>query len=301
MHVAGTFSELLAPGLDEVFHRSYNEVPEMWPQFFNTKSSNKAYEEHFNWAPMTGFAPYGELEEIELREAKPGFTVKYVHRKFGAGYKLSQELVDDNQYTGVLETFPQFLGRAARTWKETVAASIFNLGFSGSQLGGDGVPLFSTAHPLQGYGGGTTSNTTASPRALSHTALKDVLVQMKRTVDDKGDFAPVTPTILLVPDQLEFKAREILGTDKVPYSADNTTNVLRDSGLQIVSWSYLTSEDDWFLLAPKAQTKLTYFERWPLRQHMEDVILNQSMYHIAYERYSFGFSDHYGTFGVQGS
>lgn len=301
MMVSGSFSELLAPGLSKVFHRSYNEAPEMWTQFFNAESSTQAYEEHFSWAGFEPFQPYDELEDIELRDAKPGYKVRYVHRKWGLGYQLSQELVDDNLYSGVIEQFPAHLARAARATKETVAASVFNLGFSGSQLGGDGVPLFSTVHPLAGAGGGFTSNTFATPRALSHTALKDAIVQLKRTVSDDQIFSPITPAILLVPDQLKFRAQEILGTDRMPYSADNTTNVLRDANLQIVSWSYLTDEDNWFLLAPKSQTKLFYFERWPLRQVMKDVELNQSMVHIAYERYSFGFSDHYGTFGVQGA
>lgn len=301
MMVQGTFSELLAPGLSKVFSRTYNEAPEMWTQFFNAESSDRAYEEHFTWAGFEPFQNYGELEDIELRDAKPGYKVRYVHRKWGLGYKLSQELVDDNLYGGVIEQFPAHLARAARATKETVAASIFNLGFSGSQPGGDGKALFATDHPLYGSAGGTTSNTFGTPRALSHTALKDAIIQLKRTVADDGIFSPVTPAVLLVPDALKFRAQEILGTDKVPYSADNTTNVLRGENLQVVSWSYLTDEDNWFLLAPKSQTKLFYFERWPLRQIMKDIELNQSMVHLAYERYSFGFSDHYGTFGVQGS
>lgn len=301
MMVSGSFSELLAPGLHKVFNRAYNEAPQMWQQFFNAESMNSAYVEHFNWAGFEPFQPYEELEDIQLRNAKPGFKVRFVARKWGGGYKLSQELVDDNLYSGVIEQFPAHLARAGRATKEGVAASIFNLGFSGSQLGGDGVPLFSTAHPLQGAGGGTDSNTFNTPTALSHTALKDAIVQLKRTRADDGIFSPIVPRILLVPDALKFTAQEILGTDRVPYTDENTVNVLQGEGLQIVSWSYLTDEDNWFLLAPKEQTKLFYYERWPLRHVMEDIKLNQSMVHFAYERYTFGFSDHYGTFGVQGA
>lgn len=301
MMVSGTFSELLAPGLQKVFNRAYNEAPEMWTQFFNAESSDRAYEDHFSWAGFEPFQPYKELEDIELRDAKPGYTVRYVHRKWGLGYKLSQELVDDNLYTGVIDQFPAHLARAARATKETVAASIFNLGFSSTQPGGDAKALFATDHPLYGSASGTTSNTFGSARALSHSALKDAIIQMKRTVADDNIFSPQTPEILLVPDALYFDALEIVGTEKVPYSADNTTNVLRDANLRVVSWSYLTDEDNWFLLAPKSQTKLFYFERWPMRQIMKDIELNQSMVHLAYERYSFGFSDHYGLFGVQGA
>lgn len=301
MMVSGTFAKLLAPGLQKVFNRSYNESPEVWSQIFNMNKSDRAYEEHFSWAGFEPFQSYDELEDIQLRNAKPGYTVRYLHRKWGLGYQLSQELVDDNLYSGVIESFPAHLARSARATKETVAATIFNLGFSGTQPGGDGKALFATDHPLYGAATGSNSNTFASPTPLSHAALQAAIIQLKRAKADDDIFSPVTPTILLVPDQLGPTAREILGTPTVPYSTDRTINTLSDSGLQIVEWSYLTASDDWFLLAPKAQTALHYFERWPMRQIMKDIEENQSMKHLAYERYSFGFSDHYGLFGVQGS
>lgn len=300
MMVSGTFSELLAPGLRKVFNRAYTEVPEVWTQLFNSNRTDRAWEEDFSWAGFEPFQPFDELEDIQLRNAKPGYKVRYVMRKWGLGYQLSRELIEDNLYSGVVEAFPSHLARAARHTKETVAASVFNLGFSGSQPGGDAKPLFATDHPLLGAASGTVSNTFGSSRALSHTALKDALVALKRNKADDGTFSPVTPSILLVPDALAFTAQEILGTDKVPYSADNTTNVLTSQGLQVVSWSFLTDDDNWFLLAPKAQTALNYFERWPMTQVMKDNEINQSMVHAASERYGFGFSDFVGTFGVQG-
>lgn len=301
MMVSGSFSELLAPGLDDVFHTAYNEMPQLWTEFFNVQSSTKAYEEHFSWAGFEKFQEYGELEHIDLRDAQPGYTTKYIHRKWGGGYQLSRELVEDNQYGNVVEQFPAHLARAGRATKETVLAAIFNLAFNSSYPGGDGKELCATDHPLAGAGGGTGSNTFSTTRALSHTALKDAIVDMKRTKADDDIFTPIVPGFLVVPDDLEFRAREILGTDKVPYSADNTTNVLSDSNLTVVSWSYLTDTDNWFLLAPKNQTKLNYYERWPLRQIAKDREENQSMIHLAFERYSAGWSDWRGIFGVQGA
>lgn len=301
MMVRGTFSELLAPGLNNVFSTAYNEVPEMWSSFFNLDSSDRAYEEDFSWAGFEPFQQYRELEHIDLRDATPGFTTRYVHRKWGLGYQLSQELIDDNLYSNVLEEFPAHLARAGRATKEQTAATVFNLGFSAGQRGGDGQPLFSTTHPLAGAAGGSQANTFTTPRALSHAAIKEAITALKRNKADDNIFSPIRPSILLVPDALEHRAMEILGTDKVPFSGDNTVNVLSQSGLQIVTWSYLSDEDNWFLLAPKAQTKLRFFERWPLRQLMKDRDENQSMVHLAYERYSFGWSDFRGLWGVEGA
>lgn len=301
MMVQGTFSKLLAPGLNKVFHTAYDEAESVWAQLFNVDSSQRAYEEDLSWAGFDLFQSYGELEDIELRDANQGYLTRYAHRKWGLGYQLSRELVDDNLYSGTIDQFPAMLARAARATKETVAASIFNLGFSSTRTGGDGEPLFSTDHPLAGQAGGTNANTFSTARALSHSSLKEAITALKRTKADDAIFSPITPKILLVPDQLEHRALEILGTATTPYSADNTTNVLAGKGLQVVTWSYLNDEDNWFLLAPKAQTMLRYFERWPMRQIMKDREENQSMLHLAYERYSLGWSDHRGLWGVEGA
>lgn len=301
MMVRGTFSELLAPGLSEVFHRAYDEEPSKWEQFFNTNSSTRAYEDDFSYGGFELFQQRGELEDLPVRDARPGFTTRYVHRTWANGYKLSRELIDDEMY-GVTREFPALLARSARATKESTAAAIFNLGFSASYPGGDAKALFATDHPLYSGGLGTTwSNTFASTTPLSHTALKDAIIQMKRTKADDNIFTPFVPRVLLVPDDLYFKALEIVGTERVPYSADNTTNVVAQQGLQVVAWSYLTDTDAWFLAAPKAQTKLKYYSRWEMTESMEDVERNLSMVHRAFYRCSFGWSDAMGVFGANGS
>lgn len=300
MIVQGSFSTLLAPGLRKVFHTAYNEQPALWTTFFNMNTSNRAYEEDYSWAGFEPLQEFQELEHIQLRDPKPGFKTRYVHRTFGSGYQISRQAIDDNLY-GITREFPAHLARAARATKEITAATIFNLGFDAGRVGGDGKPLFAVDHPLAGAAGGAQANTFTTARALSHTALKDALIVMKRNKADDNIFAPIRPSILLVPDQLEFTAKEILGTDQMPYSADNTKNVLTDANLQIVSWSYLTSETNWFLLAPKAQTQLNYFERWPLKQVMKDRDENLAMVHLLYYRDSYGWSDFRGTFGARGA
>lgn len=300
MIVEGTLSKLLAPGIRKVFNTAYSEAPSVWESLFNSSPSNRAYEEDTSWAGFETFQQYDELENIDLRNIRPGFTTRYVHRKWGLGYQISREAVDDNLY-GTPREFPAHLARAFRATKEIIAASIFNLGFSGGTTGGDGKTLFATDHPLYGAGGGTQANTFSTARALSHSSLKDAIIEMKRNKADDAIFSPVTPSILLVPDYLQFTAQEILNTTNMPYSADNTVNVLQSQNIQVVTWSYLTDANDWFLLAPKAQTHLNYFERWPLNQIMKDIDENQSMMHLAYARFAYGWSHFHGTWGVQGA
>lgn len=303
MITRGTFSELLAPGLNEVFNRTVNELPAVWTTFFNTESMDGAWVEDYSWAGLEGPREFGEAESIPLNDPRPGFKTRYVATKYGGGYRITREAIDDNRYGGVLEALPQSLVRGARAHKERIAASIFNTGFTAA-VGGDGQPLFSTAHPLYGATGGVTSNRFSTARPLSHSAIKDALLAAAKNVDDTGIFNPIQMKYLVVPRDLEFDAKEILGTDKVPYSADNTTNVLTGQGLTLVVWDYLDNAGDssnWFLVADKSNTRLKYFERWPLQQVAEDIDWNQTMKYGIFEKYAFGFSDFMGTFGVQGA
>ena len=193
MMVRGTFSELLAPGLNEIFTTAYSEAPEKWTQFFNQYNSTRAFEEDWSWAGFEPFQGREELEELPVRDAKPGFKTRYSHRTFANGYKLSREMLDDSMYN-IASEFPAHLARAARATKEATAASIFNLGFSGSYPGGDGKALFATDHPSAGGIAPAQANTTNSPTPLSHTSLKAAITAMKRTKADDGIFAP-TATI----------------------------------------------------------------------------------------------------------
>ena len=303
MMVQGTFSALLAPGLNEVFHNAREEEPTMWGQLFSRNSSERAYEEDFHWAGFEQFQEFGELENIQLKDAEPGAMTRYVHRKWGQGYQLSRELMDDNLYGNVSE-FPAMLARAAHATKETVASFVLNNGFSASFPGGDGKPLFSTAHPLYGTSGGTQANTFTTSTALSEASLKSALTSLRTSKDDASIFSPIMgPMTLWVPPALEFTALEILGTPTRTggVAGDLTINPLQDRQIKVQVWNYLTDDNNWFLSSDSGRTKLKYFERWPLQQFMEDVNGNLSMRHYAYERYSFGWSSFYGIFGVQGA
>lgn len=298
LHVTGSFAETIGPTLYTLFDRAYNEAPAIANELFNVDTTNRPYEDSLSMVGLGPFQTFGEAEQIPIRKAREGFKTRITQRKWGLGYAVTREMIDDNFYN-VIERFPEWLARSQRAARETVAASIFNLGFSNTQLGGDGVPLFSTAHPMYGEGGGTQANRFTTTRDLSSAALQEAITAMKRTTDDVGIFSPVTPTILLVPDHLEFRAREILGTERVPYSADNTINVMNSQALQIVTWSYLNNGDNWFLLAPKNQTGLQIFERDPLEHFMVDRPENETSVYYARERYGIGFTDFVGTWGSE--
>jgi hypothetical protein len=68
--------------------------------------------------------------------------------------------------------------------KQVKAAAVLNNGFSASYVGGDGVALFSNAHPL--VGGGTNSNIPSTAADLNETSLEAAVIQIAAWTDERG-------------------------------------------------------------------------------------------------------------------
>ena len=68
--------------------------------------------------------------------------------------------------------------------KQVKAASILNNGFDSDFTGGDGVELFSTAHPL--VSGGTNQNEPTTAADLNETSLENAVITIGGWTDERG-------------------------------------------------------------------------------------------------------------------
>jgi hypothetical protein len=76
---------------------------------------------------------------------------------------------------------------------------------------------------------------------------------MAKLVNARGLQWGMDAKLLVVPTDSKWLMLEILGSDKLPYTADNTPNVVIQ-GLTGFVWSKLTDTDCWFILSDKAKT-----------------------------------------------
>lgn len=95
--------------------------------------------------------------------------------------------------------------------------------------------------------GGTWKNRHSSNAGLSYKAIQDALVDLGRTVNERGIFAKVAAKTLLIAVEQDFIAREIFGSTNVPHEMSNTTNTLKGSGISPMSYPYITSTTAWLL------------------------------------------------------
>jgi hypothetical protein len=185
--------------------------------------------------------------------------------------------------------------------KQVKAAAVLNNGFSAAYTGGDGVALFSAAHPL--VSGGTNSNVPSTPADLNETSLENAVIQISLWTDERGLLIAAKPNKLVVPPPLQFTATRLLETELRVSTADNDINALKNNGSIPGGYTinhFLTDPNAWFLTTD-VPNGMKHFVRSPLAQSMDGDFDTGNVRYKSRERYSFGWSDPLGMFGSSGA
>ena len=185
--------------------------------------------------------------------------------------------------------------------KQTKAAAILNNGFDSDFKGGDGVQLFSTAHPL--VSGGTNSNEPSTPADLNETSLEAAVIQISLWTDERGLLIAAKPRKLVVPPALMFVSKRLLDTELRVATADNDINAIKAMGAIPEGYTvnhFLTDTNAWFLTTD-VPNGMKHFVRTPLQNSMDGDFDTGNVRYKSRERYSFGWSDPLGIFGSPGS
>lgn len=295
------FSKQLVPGLNAIFGTGYKMVDNEHTPLFDIEKSDRSFEEE---VLQTGFgtAPLKqEGEQVFFDSATESWTSRWTHETVAMAFAITEEAIEDNLYGTTGKMKANAMGRAMANAKQTKAANVFNNGFSANAnfAGGDGQPLFSTAHPT--VAGGNQSNRVSSD--LSETALEAALIDISLLRDDRGILIGATAKSLHLPPQLKFVAHRILKSEGRVATADNDTNAMRDMGLFSAGYTVnhrFTDTNAWFIRTDVPNgTKM--FVRAPLATKDDTDFLTGNMRYKARERYSFGWSDWRQWYGSSGS
>lgn len=295
MMTPGQFLELMEPKLRQVFFNAYKEIPEQYPRVFRVHTSKKMEEHDYHVADL---GIWNEFDgAVEYEDYEPGDKVTYRHVMYAKGIQIPITLAEDDLYgviggNGAGTKRTQALAKGARARVETEAANVLNQGFSVN--GYDGVPLFSDSHPL--IGGGTQSNKLTS--ALSEESLKEARLLLRQQVDDKGIKIQSQGDRLIVPAELEYTALELVQTDRSPYTADNTKNVVGGRIRDVVVLDYLDNDKNWFL-ADSQLHQLNFFWRVKPEFKRDEDIDHFVLKFVGRMRFSVGYSDYRGIVGSE--
>lgn len=290
-----SFGDLLEPGLRKIFDDKFSEIPEVFSSIFHVNSSERDVERD---SAVTGFGLLTQTAEggaISYEDPIQMYDVSYVHLKYTKGFKVSEELFEDDRYN-IINKKPQALARAARRTAEYLAATVFNNAFS-SGTGGDAKYLCSTAHP-RADGGTAQSNASSTGITLTEANLNTGLLAMRGQLDDKGMPIMAKAKTLLVPPELEKDAQIITKSQLRSGTANNDYNYYQGM-LNVKSWDWLTSSTAWFLIDDTLH-ELNWFWRVKPEFKQDNAFDTGYALYKTRMRCSKGFSDWRGVWGSKG-
>lgn len=289
----------LIPGLNALFGMEYKRYAEEHKELYETETSERSFEEEVKLSGF-GSAPLkNEGASIQYDNAQEAWVARYTHVTVAMGFSLTEEAFEDNLYDSLSARYTKGLARAMAYTKQVRAAQPFNLGF-GTTLGGDGVYLFSTAHPL--VSGGTNANRPVSGTDLNETALENAEIAIAGWTDERGLLIAAKPTKLFIPPALKFTAERVLNTQLRVGTADNDANALKNlgifSGYSVKHW--LTDTNAWFIKTD-IQNGYKNFERVAMKTSNDVDFDTGNLRYKARARYSFGVSDPLQYYGSPGA
>ena len=290
--------DLLLPGLRGI-EGKYEMIPSQYDKIFTKHDSKLALE-------RTAEMRYLGLAQLKTEGGQTSFDnnagERYVynqeHNEIALGYAITRKAIDDNLYKtqfhpsnlGLIESFQQT--------KEIYGANILNTATTyNANIGGDGVALISTTHPIDG---GTVANRPAVDVELNESTLLNAMIAIRTNFKDQAGLKVFARgRKLIVPPALEPTAIRLTKTELRPGTADNDVNaILTTAGGLPEGYmvnDFLTSATAWFLLTNI--DGLSYMERVKFETDMQVDFVTDNLLVKGYERYSFGYYNWRSIFG----
>ena len=290
----------LEPGLNALFGLEYRNYADESAEIFDTESSDRAFEEEVMLSGFGNAAVKPEGQGVSFDDAQETFTARYTNETIALAFAITEEAIEDNLYDRLASRYTKALARSMANTKQIKGAAVLNNGFNATYAGGDGVALFSTAHPTLA---GTFSNTLATAADLNETSLEQSLIDIAAFTDERGLKIAARGTKLVVPSNLQFTSDRLLNTQGRVGTADNDINAIKNMGMIPQGYTvnhYLTDTDAWFIKTD-VPNGLKHFSRTPIKTTMEGDFDTGNVRYKARERYVFGFSDPRGVFGSPGA
>src|SRR5512138_2856418 len=256
----GGFSNLIVPGYRKIVFETYKERPVEGKDLVNSNTSKRAYEEDF---PLAGFGTLQTKAEggaVSYQDAIQGTVKRYVWTTYALGFRITQEMMDDDLYGVMGNKMSKALGRSARNNAEIVMHAPYNNAFNTSFSGFvSGESLISTSHAL--LRGGTAANRPAADADFGLIALQAAIENFHGTVDESGIPMVIVPKMVVHSVGDHWLVNQVLKSQNLPGGNQNDINQLAKEGLQPHLSHYLTDTDAWYVVGDEHD--INYFERKP--------------------------------------
>jgi hypothetical protein len=294
------FRSIVEPILNECFDGIYEQRKDEWSRVFREE---QGIPRNYHEEPVLyGFGAAPQLPDgtpVSYQQGGVLFLQRYVYNVYGLAFALTKVLVEDGDHIRIGQVYAKHLAQSLIETKETLSANVLNRAFNGSYVGGDGVSLINTSHPIVN---GTFSNQLSTAANLSQTSLEQMLIQIRQAVDNNGKKIRLVPRQLVVAPGNIFQAEVLLKSVLRAGSANNDINPVKSIGLLdegAAVLSRLTNANAWWVQTD-APEGLKLLMRRALEKTMEGDFETDSMRYKATERYQVGWTDPRSLFGTAG-
>ena len=295
----GQLVKELEPGLNALFGLEYKRYENQHAEIYATETSDRAFEEEVMLSGFANAQVKPEGSGVVFDNAQETYTARYTMETVALAFAITEEAVEDNLYDRLSSRYTKALARSMANTKQVKAVNPLVNGFGGGFTSGDGVNLFSTAHPTIA---GTTSNTLATAADLNETSLEQSLIDIAAFTDERGLKIAAKATKMIVPSALQFQAERLMKSEGRVQTADNDINAVRSMGMVPQGYrvnNFLTDPNAFFLITD-VPNGMKHFVRTPIKTAMEGDFDTGNLRFKARERYQFGVSDFRGIFGSPG-
>lgn len=295
------FRSIVEPILSEAFDGIYDLRDDEWQQFAVTEEGIKrAYQEE---PVISGLGPAQLMLEgtpVTYDSGQTFYIKRYMYDVYGLAFALTKVLVEDGDHIRIGTTFSKHLAQSMAETEETVMANNLNRAFNGAFVGGDNVSLCNASHPTINS---TYSNVLATPASLSQASVEQMLIQIRKAVNDRNFPIHLRDQRLIISPDNIMQAEVIVKSVLRSGVANNDINPVKTTdslpkGIGVVT--RLTSTTAWFIKT-NAPDGLKRVNRRSITRTMEGDFETDSMRYKATMRFGNGWTNPrtvYGTAGV---
>jgi len=289
---------LLRPGLAAVFG-SYPMYPSQWSEIFNVYESDKAVEIEVEMKMLGLGQLRAEGAPTAMDTMGQRIVTNYQHQYIALGFAITRQAIMDNLYKTRFPMMAVALRDSLAQTKEILGASVINNGFAAGFPIGDGQPLYSVNHPIDG---GVVANRPAVQADLNEAALESGIITIQQFKNQAGLIVQTKPKKLVVPPQNQFVAERLLASAFRTNTANNDISALYNvtaipEGYRVNQ--FFTAPTGWYVVTD-APDGFKHYVREKIETDVYTDFSTDNLLAKAVERYSFGVSNFRATYGSVG-
>lgn len=296
-HFRGGFSNLLAPGFRKVVFETYKERPVEGKALVNSGTSRRAYEEDFNLAGFGTLETKPEGGPVAYQDIRQGNIKRYVWTTYALGFRITQEMREDDLYGIMGNKMSKALGRSARNNMEIIMHAPYNNAFDNTVNGFvAGEALIDTHTSIRGI---VQANKPTVAADFALPSLQAGLEHFHGLKDESGIPAVFIPKLVIHSIGDYWTVNQILKSQYLPGGNNNDINQVSREGLTPHLSHYMTDPDAWYILCDNHD--INYFDRRPFMFSNTDDFETGDAKYKGSRRNGAGFGDWRGIYGSAGA